>query len=155
MRRFIYSLGCCLLISALLAGRPVFADPAMPKASKDTAKSEGEEKPKAGNEAQGTEKAKPKAETEKPASPKPATHTVEKEPLKIEVTLDGVFEAQKMTEVSLEAEAWSAFEEVANLLHVETKTEPIEDHYEAYDRLYKLYRSYYQILKPSFDEMDV
>jgi xylulokinase len=50
---------------------------------------------------------------------------------------------------------WTTFEEAANLLQVETKTEPIDDHYEVYDRLYRLYRSYYQILKPSFDEMDV
>ncbi len=49
---------------------------------------------------------------------------------------------------------WSTFEEAANLLQVETKTEPTDDHYEVYDRLYRLYKTYYQILKPSFDEMD-
>jgi len=49
---------------------------------------------------------------------------------------------------------WSTFEEAANLLQVETTTKPLEAHYEVYDRLYKIYKNYYPILKPSFDEMD-
>lgn len=50
---------------------------------------------------------------------------------------------------------WPTFEEAVNLLHVETKTEPIEEHYDIYDRLYGIYKSYYPVLKSSFDKMDI
>ncbi|HEV3256918.1 MAG TPA: HlyD family efflux transporter periplasmic adaptor subunit [Gemmataceae bacterium] len=46
----------------------------------------------------------------KPAAPaaKPATHKVEKEPFKVELTLKGTFEAEDMTEVTLSPEAWTS-----------------------------------------------
>lgn len=43
----------------------------------------------------------------KGAGPKPATHKVKKDPFKIEVTLKGIFEATRMTEVALRPEAWT------------------------------------------------
>ncbi len=54
---------------------------------------------------------KPDAKAGASASPssggKPATTKVEKEPFKIEVVLSGVFEAQRMTEVSIRPKAWA------------------------------------------------
>ena len=52
-------------------------------------------------------------------------------------------------------EVWSTFEEAAKLLQVETTTLPIEEHYAIYERLYELYKSYYPLLKPGFDQMEV
>lgn len=51
------------------------------------------------------EKAVEKA-PEKKAPPKAKTYTVEAEPLRIDITLDGVFEAKRMTEVSRVPKAW-------------------------------------------------
>jgi len=58
-----------------------------------------------------TKSPQPAAEPAKPApakpeSAKPDVYTVKKEPLKIELSLDGVFEAAKATEISLQPEAW-------------------------------------------------
>lgn len=114
MKRFICLLSCCLLALALLANQPVLAAPASAKDSKSAQESKGAEKPKAGEEAK---KPKPAEEAKKPPAAKPAIHTVKKEPLKIEVSLSGVFEAQKMTEVSLEAEAWATFKVLSAVEH--------------------------------------
>jgi multidrug resistance efflux pump len=65
-----------------------------------------------GGSAGQTKEAEPAGkQTAKPndaAKVQPRTHRVEKAPLKIEVTLKGVFEAEQMTEVSLAPEEWSA-----------------------------------------------
>jgi multidrug efflux pump subunit AcrA (membrane-fusion protein) len=117
MRRFICQLSCCLLALALVAGRPAFAAAASDKDSKSAEESKGDEKPKADEKAKGDEKAKAVAEAKKPPASKPATHAVKKEPLKIEATLSGVFEAQKMTEISLKTEAWTMLSVVSAVEH--------------------------------------
>jgi multidrug efflux pump subunit AcrA (membrane-fusion protein) len=75
------------------------------------------------------------AKSEKPSSPaaKPektlpegspreagATYKVKKEPFKIEVTLKGTFEAEKMAEVSIRPEVWAALEVVKAAEHGQT-----------------------------------
>jgi len=114
MKRFICLLSCCLLALALLANQPVLAAPASAEDPKSAQESKEAEKPKAAEEAK---KPKPAEEAKKPPTAKPAIHKVKKEPLKIEVSLSGVFEAQKMTEVSLEAEAWATFKVVSAVEH--------------------------------------
>ncbi len=56
--------------------------------------------------------APPPAKTEAPA-----THTVEKGPILIEVKLDGIFEAQSMTEIVVRLEEWSTLETDHDLGH--------------------------------------
>ena len=64
----------------------------------------------AGHKEAGREEAK-KAEPKKAGeSSKPATYSVKKRPMRIEYTLDGLFEARTMTEVSLRCKEWSDFE---------------------------------------------
>jgi len=57
----------------------------------------------------------------KPAESPPgetgATYKVKKELLKIEVSLKGVFEAERMTEIALRSEQWAAFEVVQAVEH--------------------------------------
>jgi hypothetical protein len=118
MRRFHPSVELLPAGPGTLTDQAVLA-PAAATDSKNAGELKEAEKPKAGEEVKGTEKAKepekPKGaektaaveEAKKPPTPKPAKHTVQKEPLKIEVTLDGVFEAQEMSEVSLEPEVWT------------------------------------------------
>src|SRR5262245_58899441 len=48
-----------------------------------------------------------KTEKDKKDPPKPATHKVEKGPLKIETSLKGVFESEEMAEIALSPEAWN------------------------------------------------
>ena len=117
MRRFICQLSCCLLALALVADRPAFAAGASDKDSKSAAESKWDERSKGGEKAKGDEKAKAVAEAKKPPASKPATHAVKKEPLKIEATLSGVFEAQKMTEISLKTEAWTMLSVVSAVEH--------------------------------------
>ncbi len=52
---------------------------------------------------------KPAAPATKPAPPSPPTHTVKAEPFRIEISLDGTFVAQKMTEIKVDPEGWSTF----------------------------------------------
>lgn len=46
-------------------------------------------------------------ESAEKSAKEPKTHTVERGPFKVEVELDGVFEAEKMHEISLRPEVWS------------------------------------------------
>ena len=69
----------------------------------------------AGGMAAGQEE--PKAEPEKSPPAKPATHTVKQEPLKIEVSLKGVFEAQSTTEMVLRPEAWTTLKVLEAVEH--------------------------------------
>ncbi len=46
---------------------------------------------------------------------------------------------------------WSDFKEASKLLTTETETKPDRENFTLYDRLYRIYENYYQILKPSFD----
>jgi len=91
MRRCICCWSCSLL-ALLLIGRCSLLDAA--EASKD-ARASGEAK-----------KEKP-AEAQKDAVAKPSTLKVKKGPFRIEVSLDGVFEAQHMTEMVLRPQEWA------------------------------------------------
>jgi len=135
MRRFISLSICCLLALALLTDQPVLAVPQTAADSKNAQELKEAEKPKAAEEAKQTEKTqdaeKPKepeklkqpektdgpTEAKKPPAPKSATHTVQKEPLKIEVALDGVFEAQEMSEISLDLDVWTMLTVVSAVEH--------------------------------------
>ena len=78
-------------------------------------KGEDAKKPDAKPEPAKVEPAKPdpvKPEPAKPEAPKPAepaTHTVKKEAFKLELTLNGTFEPQKVHEVALRPELWQNF----------------------------------------------
>src|SRR3954466_10442454 len=50
--------------------------------------------------------AKPKPANPGLTAPKPPTHKVEKSPLKVEVTLKGVFESAALTEGTVKPEVW-------------------------------------------------
>jgi multidrug resistance efflux pump len=72
--------------------------------SQATDKKESEQ---AGDKAEAKSEAKPDA---KPEAAKRKTHKVELKRLKVEVPLEGMFVARKMTEVPLRPEAWTGFE---------------------------------------------
>ncbi|MBN2473279.1 MAG: hypothetical protein JXB62_01625 [Pirellulales bacterium] len=73
--------------------------------------------------AEGSEKQDaPKEEPKKDAAPtdapaKPATVKAQQEPFKIEVSLDGAFEAQKATELTLKPEVWTSFKVLKTVEH--------------------------------------
>lgn len=50
-------------------------------------------------------------------------------------------------------EVWPSVEEATRILNVETKTPPIPQHTEIYDRLFPVYRGLYDALKESFDHI--
>ncbi len=133
MRRCICPLSYGLLILALLGNRslPASAAPAddpksAPQSASKEEKSKTAEKASEAQKAEAAKKtaeakpgqqAKPPVGARKPPAAKPSPYTVKKQPLKIEVTLSGVFEAQKMTEIALEPEAWSSFKVVSAVEH--------------------------------------
>jgi multidrug resistance efflux pump len=91
--------------------------PAEPK--KETA----EKKESAESKKEAAEAKKESAEPKKDSAAKPPTYVVKPGPLKIEVSLDGVYEAQNMTEVVLRPQEWlmlsvlSAVEHGAKVKH--------------------------------------
>jgi HlyD family secretion protein len=136
MTRLILTLGCWLVALALIEAGWA-AEPPKPAAEKPApaqAKPEAAaEKPKPPAEKPQPPEAKPQPPAEKPQPPaekpeaegrakapagQPAeTHTVKPELLKIEVSLDGVFEAQTMTEIALRPESWSSFKVLKAVEH--------------------------------------
>ena len=86
------------------------ADDANKESAAEKKPAEAEKKEESKPAADKTE-AKPAAKAaEKPEAKKRKTHKVEPKRLKVEVTLDGVFVAEEMTEVPLRPEAWTSFE---------------------------------------------
>jgi len=143
MTRCILSVSFCLLALALLTSDPVVAALASPEDAKTPADSKADESPKEEKKDQAdsqkkTAEAKPaeseEAKKEEPAPKKdeaekkeatpsaastPATLTIKTEPLKIEVSLDGAFEAEKTMELKLEPEAWTSFKVLTAVEHGE------------------------------------
>lgn len=141
MRHFISRLSCCLLALALSANQAALGAPAPAEDSKAAERAMGSEESNVAKGSGGTEESKEGKATEEPneakraeeskaaeglksdekdkppAAPKPATHTVKKGPLKIEVTLSGAFEPQKMSEIALELKAWSTLSVVTAVEH--------------------------------------
>ena len=109
MERCIRLAAYCLLIAMMVSATSAFADPKPPK---KPAKKAPAEKPEASDD-----QAKPEAKESEPKPAKPATHKVTKGELKIKATLDGVFEAKRMTEVILKPEAWSTLTVVSAVEH--------------------------------------
>ena len=80
-----------------------------------------EEKPKPAEEQKPAAPAqKSAAPAAKPAPSSPPTHTVKAEPFRIEISLDGTFVAQKMTEIVLKPDTWSTFKVEEAVEHGET-----------------------------------
>ncbi|MCK5570898.1 MAG: xylulokinase, partial [Spirochaetes bacterium] len=50
---------------------------------------------------------------------------------------------------------WSDFQEVSNLLKVETTNEPDRKNYKLYDHYFNIYKNYYILLKDSFKEINI
>ena len=113
-----YRLSCCLLAMALIASGVAFAGPTPQQKAEDTkaapAADEGKETEAKKEEAKESKETKAAA---KPAPATPATHTVKKGPFKIEVSLDGVFEAQEATELVLRPKAWATFKVLTVVEH--------------------------------------
>jgi HlyD family secretion protein len=84
--------------------KPADDDSQEASAEKEPAEAEKKDEAKSA-----TDKAEAKP-AEKPATKKRKTHKVEPKRLKVEVTLDGVFVAEEMTEVPLRPKAWTSFE---------------------------------------------
>lgn len=80
-----------------------------------------EEKPKpAGEQKPAPPAKKPATPAAKPAPSSPPTHTVKAEPFRIEISLDGAFVAQKMTEIVVKPDTWSTFKVEEAVEHGET-----------------------------------
>ncbi|MCC6127573.1 MAG: HlyD family efflux transporter periplasmic adaptor subunit [Pirellulales bacterium] len=60
---------------------------------------------------------KPEAKEAKPAPPAPPSHTVKREPFKIQVDLDGVFEAPAMAEIVLRPKEWQGLTVLESAAH--------------------------------------
>lgn len=91
-------------------------EPAKEEAKAKKPKAEDVKKPEVKPEPAPTAPAKPEPVKPEPAKPaaaekpaEPATHTVKKEAFKIELTLNGTFEPQKVHEVALRPELWQNF----------------------------------------------
>jgi len=95
MRRCTYYLSLCLLATVLGSDEGIAAD------------------------------AKPPKDAEKDAASKPDTYRVKRGVFKIEVAVDGVFEAQRMTEIALHPKQWSV---LTVLKAVEHGTRVKQDH---------------------------
>ena len=142
MTRFIRTVVFCAIALALAVQSPAAEqDKKKPasgaeKPAAEAKKTETEPAKKAApkkEEAKPEEKAKP-AEQKKPASPAkgsapaaakpaasgPATHTVKAEPFRVEISLDGTFVAQKMTEIVVKPDTWSTFKVEEAVKHGET-----------------------------------
>jgi len=136
MTRFMLTMGCCLVVFALIAQRAAAqasepatqnSEAAAEKPDADAQEPEepaetpdaGAEKPEEATKPDETAAAEPqqKGGPEATAEQKPAMHTVKPELLKIEVSLKGSFEAQSMTEIVLRPEVWSSFEVLKAVEH--------------------------------------
>jgi len=126
MRRCLFVLCCVCLMIGLTAARPILAaeepgdkdDASKTAASKKVAANVAEKEDAAGPEKPETDQSKAeRAEAEKPEPAKPDAYTVKKEPLRIELGLDGVFEAAKATGISLRPEAWSTLKVLKAVEH--------------------------------------
>ncbi|MHC4398934.1 MAG: HlyD family efflux transporter periplasmic adaptor subunit [Planctomycetota bacterium] len=127
MKRFQFALGLCF-VALLLAAVDRPAETAEPKSKPAAAKPGPAKKKEPAAAKPEPAEAKPKAlavESKPKVEPKtsaakPATHTVEAGPLKIEISLDGVFVPQRMSEVSLRPESWTTFKVVEAVEHGQT-----------------------------------
>ena len=142
MTRFIRTVVFCAIALALAVQSPAAEQDkkkpasAPEKPAAEAKKTDTEPAKKAApkkEDAKPEEKAKP-AEQQKPASPAkesapaaakpaasgPATHTVKAEPFRVEISLDGTFVAQKMTEIVVKPDTWSTFKVEEAVKHGET-----------------------------------
>ncbi|MEE8451967.1 MAG: hypothetical protein V3R99_08630 [Thermoguttaceae bacterium] len=140
MKRCIRLAVCCLLIALMASATSAFADPKPPKKPKTPAKEAPAKEEPADKSKASDEQAKPESKeseakepeakeseakssdaeakpAQPPAEPKPTTHKVTKGELKIETTLDGVFEAKKTAEIFLKLEAWTTLTVVSAVEH--------------------------------------
>jgi HlyD family secretion protein len=122
MRRIPCSLSCWLLVTALLAGSATVGFAASAKHGKKPslvataadAKKGPDTAGKAGSQDSKAKDAKPDAkpaakDAADEAAAKPGPYRVKKGPFRIEVNLEGLFEAQNMTEVAIRPQEWIAF----------------------------------------------
>ncbi len=125
MRHFCWLMmvvGCGLLVTGINGGAWALADGPQKGADQaaaadSTAAAAGSEKSEKGaSDSQAAEKpgdaASDSQDTDKPAEAEqegPELHTVERAPLRIEVTLDGLFEAQRSEEIVLNPQQWATF----------------------------------------------
>ncbi len=88
------------------------AEPQKKEAVKEEPKAQEpkkEEPKKEEAKAEEPKKVEPKEEPKKVEPPAPATHLVKKESFKIDLTLNGVFEARQIVEIPLRPEVWQQF----------------------------------------------
>lgn len=141
MTRFILTMGCCLVLFALVADTAVSAE-SKPAAEKSEEKKPeaAKEKPEAATEKPdaeakksdaAAEKSKPavkktpstaakpekKDESKEDAEKKPETHTVKAELVKTTVSLKGNFESQSASEIVLRPKAWASFKVLEAVEH--------------------------------------
>jgi len=117
MTRIVHAAPLCLIVLVLSAGGVLVAAEENAKDSKQSpAAKEAKEKGEAAQEEK-KEDEKGKAVEKKSSDAKPDTHTVKKEPFKIEVELDGVFESATMHEVILRPDQWTSFRVLSAVEH--------------------------------------
>lgn len=136
MTRFILTMGCCLVVFALItdSATAMGAEPAAEKAEAAEKKAEAgekkteaaEEKPEAGEQKAEAAEKKPEAPAGKPqpkpkpkptAAATPDTYKVKPGLVKTEVSLKGSFEARSATEMVLRPKAWSSFKVLKAVEH--------------------------------------
>ncbi|NQU20070.1 MAG: HlyD family efflux transporter periplasmic adaptor subunit [Candidatus Nealsonbacteria bacterium] len=91
MKLHLFRVICCLVVLAVSLSAAISAEP--PAAAKDA------------------------KEAAKPAPSTPTVHTVKKGTMKIEVSLDGVFEAQSTAEILLRPETWATLKVIKAVEH--------------------------------------
>lgn len=121
MSRTIRFASLALLLSGLLV-LPAFADPAAETEDKAAATAEKPaeepvEEPADEAAEKPAEKPGEEASSPKPSPAKPETHAVAREPLVVKLSLEGVFEAQRMHELVLKPDTWSSFKVVKAAEH--------------------------------------
>ena len=131
MKRFVYCSLLCLLALMWVAGDSAADTPKKPKPDKAAKEAKLDKAAKPSEEAKTPKKVKATTKEAKPSKPdkpdkalkavpgkkKPATIEVKKGPLKIEVSLKGVFEAQKAAEVIVRPKVWTKFQVLKAVEH--------------------------------------
>ena len=109
MKRPIHLLSILLVACFVIAAGSALAQPKADAKKAKPKKTESSEKE--------TGKEQAAKDAEEASSAKPATCTVKKGPFKIEVSLDGHFEARQMTEMIVRTKAWTGLEVVKAVEH--------------------------------------
>jgi len=117
IRHLSYYLSALILIATAIATTPAWSQDSNQTAEPEKEQPKQEEAKKDEAKQDAVKKDEQKEDAKATAGQKPTTLTVKSEPLKIEVSLDGVFEAENTSEMILKPKAWLTFKVLKAVEH--------------------------------------